>query len=84
MPSRASSEARGSAIASAACVACEPGSPSRRPAISALAVRTAAGPAAQHGRDGAVDRGVERRVVGVHLVHEADREGVRAVEQLAA
>ena len=39
--------------------------------------------AAQHGGEHALDGLVERRVVGVHLVREPDRERVRAADQLA-
>ena len=83
MPSRPSAEARRAAIASAARAACSAASPSRRPAISAFAARTASGPAAQHRGDDARDGLVERRVVGVHLVREPDPEGVLAADELA-
>ena len=83
MPSRPSSETRRSAIASAARVDCGAGSPSRRSGDQRLGGAHRRGAAAQHRGERALDGRVERLVVGVHLVHEADRACVRGVEQLA-
>ncbi len=83
MPSRPSAETRRSAISSAARADCGAGIAVAQTGDQRLGGAHGLGPGAQHCGQDALDRGIERCVVGVHLVDEADPQGVRRVEQLA-